>query len=112
MFVTNRSKLTALPDNSTCQVGEDYYGCEIVIRPDTIVYLACSVVANFKDNQKGLADIIGKNFDTIEDWTDGNSVWLYIPEMISAIDKVSEHFMSFDKALKDYFDIEKQRNCR
>ena len=32
--------------------------------------------------------------------------------MISAIDKVSEHFMSFDKALKDYFDIEKQRNCR
>lgn len=32
--------------------------------------------------------------------------------MIRAIDKVSEHFMSFDKALKDYFDIEKQRNCR
>lgn len=80
-------KLTALPDNSTCHLGEDYYGCEIVIRPDTIVYLACSIVANFKDNQKGLADIIGKNFDNIEDWTDGNSVWSYIPEMISAIDK-------------------------
>lgn len=32
--------------------------------------------------------------------------------IIQAIDKVSEHFMSFDKALKDYFDIEKQKNCR
>gem|GEM_PF-2055394 len=32
--------------------------------------------------------------------------------MFQAIDKVSEHFMSFDKALKDYFDTEKQKNCR
>ena len=32
--------------------------------------------------------------------------------MLSAIDKISENFMSFDKALKDYFNIEKQRNCR
>lgn len=32
--------------------------------------------------------------------------------MVRAIDKVSENFMSFEKALKDYFDIEKQRNCR
>lgn len=28
--------------------------------------------------------------------------------MIQAIDKVSEQFMSFDKALKDYFDTEKK----
>ena len=28
--------------------------------------------------------------------------------IIQAIDKISEHFMSFDKALKDYFNIEKQ----
>lgn len=33
-------KLTALPDNSTCGFSEDRFGTEIVIRPDTIVYLA------------------------------------------------------------------------
>ena len=43
-------KLTALPDNSTCSLSEEYYGCEIVIRPDTIVYQACSIIANFKDD--------------------------------------------------------------
>ncbi len=32
--------------------------------------------------------------------------------MISAIDKVSEHFMSFNLAMNDYFDIEKQKNYR
>lgn len=36
-------KLTALPDNSTCHLSEEFFGCEIVVRPDTIVYLACSL---------------------------------------------------------------------
>jgi len=81
-------KLTALPDNSTCNLREEYYGCEIVIRPDTIVYLACSIVANFKENKDDIANIIGNKFDNITDWTDGATVWLFITQMISAIDKV------------------------
>ncbi|CRF46162.1 hypothetical protein HHE014_11560 [Helicobacter heilmannii] len=36
-------KLTALPDHSTCGLGEENYGSELVVRPDTIVYLACSL---------------------------------------------------------------------
>jgi hypothetical protein len=81
-------KLTALPDNSTCHLSEEYYGCEIVIRPDTIVYLACSIALNFKDNKKKLASLIGNKFDKIVDWTNGVSVWSYITDMISAIDKI------------------------
>jgi hypothetical protein len=81
-------KLTALPDNSTCNLREEYYGCEIVIRPDTIVYLACSIVANFKENKDDIANIIGNKFDNITDWTDGATVWPFITQMISAIDKV------------------------
>lgn len=81
-------KLTALPDNSTCHLSEEYYGCEIVIRPDTIVYLACSIAVNFKDKQKELSQIIGDKFDNITDWTDGNSVWSKITNMIATIDKI------------------------
>jgi HindVP restriction endonuclease len=81
-------KLTALPDNSTCVLGEEYYGCEIVIRPDTIVYLACSIVLNFKDSQVRLQNLIGKTFDDIQDWSDGSEVWTYITPMIAAIDRV------------------------
>jgi len=81
-------KLTALPDNSTCHLSEEYYGCEIVIRPDTIVYLACSIAVNFKDKQKELSQLIGSKFDSITDWTDGSSVWTHITEMISTIDKI------------------------
>lgn len=81
-------KLTALPDNSTCHLSEENYGCEIVIRPDTIVYLACSIAENFKGNRKQLVQLFGNKFDKIKDWTDGASVWAYIPDMISAIDNI------------------------
>ncbi len=84
-------KLTALPDNSpdnsTCDLSHEYYGCEIVIRPDTIVYLACSIVTNFKDKRQDLKKIIGNDFEPIEDWTEGENVWPFIPKMIRVIDK-------------------------
>lgn len=81
-------KLTALPDNSTCELSEDEFGTEIVIRPDTIVYLACSIVMNFKNSQNKLNTLIGNEFESIKDWTEGRAVWQYIPKMITAIDKV------------------------
>lgn len=81
-------KLTALPDNSTCLLDEDYYGCEIVIRPDTIVYLACSIVANFKNDLPKLKSLIDNTYDNIQDWSDGVAIWRYVTPMIATIDRV------------------------
>ena len=81
-------KLTALPDNSTCNLDEEYYGCEIVIRPDTIVYLACSIVVNFKNHKDELKRLIGNSFDNIQDWSDGAEVWTRLSAIIAAIDRV------------------------
>ena len=87
-------KLTALPDNSTCLLDEEYFGCELVIRPDTIVYLACSIVSNFKgDSVAILYELIGREFDSIKDWSDGSEVWAYIPNMISRIDKIIQSIL-------------------
>jgi len=48
-------KLTALPDHSTCELNENLYGCDLVVRPDTIVYLACSIAEEFINEKiKGL----------------------------------------------------------
>ncbi len=81
-------KLTALPDNSTFHLEDHLFGCELVIRPDTIVYLACSIVSNFKNEPEKLKNILGNKFNSITDWTDGSEVWNYISDMISAIDRV------------------------
>ncbi|MDY6782751.1 MAG: HindVP family restriction endonuclease [Cyanobacteriota bacterium] len=82
-------KLTALPDNTTCQLAEDYYGCEIVIRPDTIVYLACSLVDIFNPNSPTpIFSTDGRFAEEILDWSEPNAVIPYIPSMINAIDLV------------------------
>ncbi len=43
-------KLTALPDHTTCHLTDPFFGSEIVIRPDSIVYLACSIAEIFGQN--------------------------------------------------------------
>ena len=47
-------KLTALPDNTTCELPQNQYGSEIVVRPDTIVYLACSLALGMGDSLRVL----------------------------------------------------------
>lgn len=40
-------KLTALPDNTTKNLPEEEYGCEIVVRPPTICFVACSICSYY-----------------------------------------------------------------
>ena len=77
-------KLTALPDNTTCDFTENLYGSEIVVRPDTIVYLACSIAAN-------LSHKLGDLLPSIEvtDWSDGKQVLEQVDKIICAIRKIS-----------------------
>lgn len=82
-------KLTALPDNTTCELAENEYGTEIVIRPDTIVYLACSIAFNFKGNLSALKSHFPKDFSKIPDWSEGLAVWNFIPQMLSTIDRIT-----------------------
>lgn len=58
-------KLTAIPDNSTFELSDNSYGSEIVIRPDSIVYLACSVANTLGTKLFSLLPTIKFN-----DWSD------------------------------------------
>lgn len=82
-------KLTALPDNSTHHLNDDKYGTEIVVRPDTIVYLACSMAKNFENKQNTLKQYFTDEFSKIKDWTNGAEVWQFVPKMIQIIDLIA-----------------------
>lgn len=45
-------KLTALPDNTTKDLKEEDYSCEIVVRPPTICFLACSICQHYNSDAK------------------------------------------------------------
>jgi HindVP restriction endonuclease len=81
-------KLTVLPDHTTCELSEDFYGCEIIVRPQTIVYLACGLVNIFQNNLDALRNLIGEEFENIIDWTEARYIIPYIPKMIDVINSI------------------------
>jgi len=83
-------KLTALPDNTTCDLTENKYGSELVIRPDTIVYLACSIAHEFSKNKGQLKKIFGNKYSNITDWSEGINVQPLLPKMIKDIDAICQ----------------------
>jgi len=82
-------KLTALPDNSTCNLSEEQFGSEIVVRPDTIVYLACSLALIYKDNYQDLNKYFASAFEKIKNWTDAENILSYLPLILDTIDKIT-----------------------
>jgi hypothetical protein len=80
-------KLTALPDNSTCEREENQHSSEIVVRPDTIVYMALSIITAFEKEQ----NLLQNNFSCfykIKDWTDGINVLPHLKKMIKVMDNL------------------------
>jgi len=60
-------KLTALPDNSTCHLSDSEFSSELVVRPDTIVYLACYIIENIGIDLKKYLHV---SQDDIKDWSE------------------------------------------
>ncbi|OKH17408.1 HindVP family restriction endonuclease [[Limnothrix rosea] IAM M-220] len=80
-------KLTALPDNTTCDLSEKKYGSEIVIRPDTIVYLACSIASAL--TQENLRNLV-KPIQQIQDWSDATQILTYISRIIDRLANLTQ----------------------
>lgn len=77
-------KLTALPDHTTCDLRESSYGSELVVRPDTIVYLACSIATNLKSFPNNLLKL------KIEDWSDAIQVLPHFEKICKSIYTISK----------------------
>lgn len=81
-------KLTALPDITTYNLSEDNYGSEIVVRPDTIVYLACSIALLYKDKISELRKFFNNDFDSISDWSNAENILPYLRGINSVINNI------------------------
>ena len=64
-------KLTALPDMTTANLAESEYGSELVVRPDTILYL-CLLL--HRDNKDVIFEKFNNNRIEVQNWTDSEKV--------------------------------------
>lgn len=92
-------KLTVLPDYTTCNLAEENYGCEIVIRPPTILYLACSLFSIYENRRDELKKIIGEDFEDIDDFTDLDFIRPYLNNLLRVIDEISKDSIEFQTPL-------------
>jgi hypothetical protein len=92
-------KLTALPDNQTFNATEDNYGSEIVIRPDTIVYLALSLASSYINEKHLLLKHLQPLADAVSDWKSTKAVTPYIGLICSALDDIVSEKIELQKPL-------------
>lgn len=81
-------KLTALPDNSTCELADNQFGTEIVTRPPTIIYLACSIASLYPKSYLSLRKYFDAKFDKLRDWANPEIVLPHIQDMINSLDRI------------------------
>ena len=77
--------MTALPDNSTCDFPEEGYGCELVVRPNTIIHLTLEIANRYAERQGELSEALRPIFQSDFDWDSENSMLEKIPDIIQII---------------------------
>lgn len=84
-------KLTAVPDNTTKRKTEDKYGCEIVVRPPTIHFIACTICNSFSSPKakNKLKELLGNIH--INNWEEMHEVLPRYNEIRDAILRVSSY---------------------
>ncbi len=82
-------KLTALPDNTTKSLTEEQYSSEIVVRPPTICFIACSICMNYRNDQSiiRLRNLLS-GVPQINHWEEADEVSQYYPEIEAAVLRV------------------------
>jgi hypothetical protein len=81
-------KLTALPDNTTRSGPASKQSCELVIRPDTIVYLVLSIIRTAGSKGIDLGAHMPSEVRQI-DWSDGPAVRAGLVDMLGSLRQIS-----------------------
>lgn len=93
-------KLTALPDNTTKSNPESEWGTEIVMRPPTICFLACSICANYSslEEKERLRKML-RNVPQINHWEEIDEVLPHYKQILASVLAISTDMHDRQKPL-------------
>lgn len=93
-------KLTALPDNTTKSSPESAWGTEIVMRPPTICFLACSICANYSslEEKERLRKML-RNVPQINHWEEIDEVLPHYQKILASVLAISSDMHDKQKPL-------------
>lgn len=93
-------KLTALPDNTTKSQSESEWGTEIVMRPPTICFLACSICENYNTSKgKERLRTMLRKVPQINHWEEMDEIIPHYTKILDAVLAVSTDMCGKQKPL-------------
>ena len=92
-------KLTTLPDNTTANLEEDKYGCEIVIRSATMRYMALSMGESLKKKFSEIRKIFEKPCVTIRNWDNADEIQNRLPDILESLEEFVTKYRRYEKPL-------------
>jgi HindVP restriction endonuclease len=92
-------KLTVIPDSTTCNLSEDKWGPELVIRPATTKYCALGTIDSCKDDLSVIRNIIEPVCHNIKDWGNEFEIGAKLSGVLDAIDSVQVELLKKQKPI-------------
>lgn len=85
-------KLTVLPDETTHSKNESLWGCELVVRPVSVIYAALTIYHSLISHKPDVLKIIRNAALQIDDWTNTTEILANRLGILDALDKLVETY--------------------
>jgi hypothetical protein len=92
-------KLTTLPDSTTDGLGDDRYGCEIVVRSPTMRYMALSMALSLKSKFREVNEIFEPSCLKVRSWDNPEEIGNKLPMILQAVETFVSSYMKYQKPL-------------
>lgn len=92
-------KLTVLPDNSTCELEQSEWGCEIVVRPPTLIYSAIGIAHECRNNLNVIREIFEPACHDIRHWGNKYEIWARMNQILDAVDTFQKSNLPLQKPM-------------
>ncbi|WP_316383280.1 HindVP family restriction endonuclease [Enterobacter mori] len=87
-------KLTVVPDNSTCNLSDDLWAPEIVIRPATTMYCALGTAISCSSHKDEIREIFEPVCNGVKSWGNETEASSLLPNLLDALDSFQIKFHS------------------
>lgn len=85
-------KLTVVPDNSTCNLSDELWAPEIVIRPATTMYCALGTAVSCSAHKEKIRNIFEPVCNSVKAWGNEAEAAALLPSLLDALDCFQKEF--------------------
>ena len=85
-------KLTVLPDQTTFRKKEDLWGCELVVRPVSVIYAALTIYHSLIDRKEEALKLLEKTALGVGDWTNTSEILVHQKQILVTLESFLDAF--------------------